>query len=287
MDHMSIGEFARASGLTAKALRHYDELDLLRPADIDAFTGYRRYTHDQMKPARLVAQLRLIGMPLARIRLVLDLAAPMAAIDVAAYWRQVLAETAARGELVQRLLTELRQEEITMSTQHDFVLAAAVRSGRGARESDQDAAYAGRSVFAVADGFGSDVAATRVVDAMASLEDSATDDPDSALRDAVDAAAHSTAADDGGSTLTAMWLHDGRIRVAHVGDSRLWRIRASTVHQLTRDHTLVASLIEDGRLTLDEARAHPHRALLGRALTRGTGDADIAETEALPVTASC
>lgn len=63
---MTIGDFARAAGLTAKALRLYDDLGLLRPARVDAGSGYRRYVPAQLERARLVARLRLLGMPLAR-----------------------------------------------------------------------------------------------------------------------------------------------------------------------------------------------------------------------------
>ncbi len=68
MEHLSIGEFARTSGLTPKALRLYDELGLLTPTRVDPFNGYRWYAPEQLDRARLVARLRLIGMPLARIR---------------------------------------------------------------------------------------------------------------------------------------------------------------------------------------------------------------------------
>lgn len=279
MDHFSIGEFSRESGLSAKALRLYDELNLLPPAAVDPFTGYRRYSRDQLDRARLVARLRLVGMPLARIRLVLEMPASMAAAEVAAYWRQLRAETEARGELVQVLLRELRQEEIIMHTDSNLTLTAAVRHGQGARETQQDAAYAGRSVFAVADGFGSDVAAPRVVNTIVTLDEVDGGDPETVIADALAAASETTVGEPGGSTLTAVWLFDDRLRVAHVGDSRLWRVRDGQVDQLTRDHTLVASLIEEGRLTEDEARSHPHRALLNRALAAGEGDADLAEVD--------
>ena len=65
---LTIGEFARASRLSAKALRLYDELGLLRPARVDPDSGYRFYEPAQLERARLVAWLRRLGMPLARIR---------------------------------------------------------------------------------------------------------------------------------------------------------------------------------------------------------------------------
>jgi PPM family protein phosphatase len=73
VDLMSIGEFARLSRLSAKALRLYDELGLLPPAQVDPDSGYRWYAAGQLDNARLVASLRQIGVPLAQIQLILSL----------------------------------------------------------------------------------------------------------------------------------------------------------------------------------------------------------------------
>ncbi|TAK00869.1 MAG: MerR family transcriptional regulator [Chloroflexota bacterium] len=70
-DLLPIGRFARLTGLSIGALRHYDELDLLRPADVDRDTGYRRYRRGQLEQARLIARLRDLEVPLDEIRLVL------------------------------------------------------------------------------------------------------------------------------------------------------------------------------------------------------------------------
>jgi DNA-binding transcriptional MerR regulator len=67
-----IGRFARLSGLSVGALRHYDELDLLRPADVDRFTSYRRYRPEQLETARLIARLRDLDVPIEEIREVLQ-----------------------------------------------------------------------------------------------------------------------------------------------------------------------------------------------------------------------
>ncbi len=75
-DLLPIGRFARRSGLSVGALRHYDELDLLRPADTDRFTGYRRYRFDQLETARTIARLRDLEMPLDEIRAVLAMDDP-------------------------------------------------------------------------------------------------------------------------------------------------------------------------------------------------------------------
>lgn len=75
-DLLSIGQFARLAGLSVGALRHYDELDLLRPADVDAFTGYRRYRAEQLETARVIARLRELEMSLDEIREVLAIDDP-------------------------------------------------------------------------------------------------------------------------------------------------------------------------------------------------------------------
>jgi DNA-binding transcriptional MerR regulator len=67
-DLLPIGQFARLAGLSVGALRHYDELDLLRPADVDRFTGYRRYRRAQLETARTIARLRDLEMPIDEIR---------------------------------------------------------------------------------------------------------------------------------------------------------------------------------------------------------------------------
>ncbi len=83
---MSIGEFARLSRLSAKALRLYDEVRLLPPARVDPDSGYRWYAAGQLDNARLVASLRQIGVPLAQITVILSLEPEAAAAQVGAYW---------------------------------------------------------------------------------------------------------------------------------------------------------------------------------------------------------
>ena len=67
----TIGEFSRATHLSIKALRHYDEIGLLVPADVDASTGYRHYQAAQVPSAHLIKRLRDLDMPLPQIRQVL------------------------------------------------------------------------------------------------------------------------------------------------------------------------------------------------------------------------
>jgi DNA-binding transcriptional MerR regulator len=105
-DLLPIGRFARLTGLSVGALRHYDELDILRPADVDRFTAYRRYRRDQLEIARAIARLRDLEVPLDDIRLVL-------AADDPAEGRRRVAEHRSRIEAriarLQRVLHVLGQ----------------------------------------------------------------------------------------------------------------------------------------------------------------------------------
>ncbi|HEX7161465.1 MAG TPA: MerR family transcriptional regulator [Trebonia sp.] len=103
MKLLTIGEFARAARLSPKALRLYDELGLLRPYAVDKWSGYRYYTPGQLEKARFVASLRRLGMPLARIRKVVDLAPAEAAAAVTTFLRTTEAEFAERQRLAQFL----------------------------------------------------------------------------------------------------------------------------------------------------------------------------------------
>ncbi|MFJ2864316.1 MerR family transcriptional regulator [Kitasatospora sp. NPDC087314] len=69
--HLSIGDFSRATHMTVKTLRHYHEVGLLEPVDVDPRTGYRRYSAEQIPTAQVVRRFRDLGMPLEEIRTVL------------------------------------------------------------------------------------------------------------------------------------------------------------------------------------------------------------------------
>lgn len=280
MERMTIGEFAELAGLTPKALRLYDETGLLVPAEVDAANGYRYYVPGQLGRARLVARLRLVGMPLARIRTVADLPPAAAAAAVTSYWRQVEADTRSRRSRVLALVDELRAKE-TMMTTHTSTGAAEAAGvlAQGGRTAQQDALHLGEDVWVVADGFGTaDGLAARAVAGFVA-EPANAGDPVAALDAAVaraqsvlEGAGHGGTA---GTTLTAVRLLDGQVAVAHVGDSRAWLRRDGELTLLTRDHTEVQSLVDDGALTEDEARTDPRRSLLNRALAAGLpGEAD-------------
>jgi DNA-binding transcriptional MerR regulator len=114
MELVSIGEFARLSRLSPKALRLYDELGLLPPARVDPHSGYRWYAPDQLEQARLVAALRQIGMPLAQIKTVLGLDEAETAKWVGRYWAQAEADHAARRELAGYLIDRLNGKRSVM-----------------------------------------------------------------------------------------------------------------------------------------------------------------------------
>jgi pimeloyl-ACP methyl ester carboxylesterase/DNA-binding transcriptional MerR regulator len=104
---MGIGEFARLSRLSPKALRLYDSLGLLVPRRVDRATGYRWYSADQLAAARLVAELRQLGVPLATIKALLGLSPVAAASGVAKWWSSAEAQHDARRELAGFLVDRL------------------------------------------------------------------------------------------------------------------------------------------------------------------------------------
>ena len=108
---MGIGEFARLSRVSPKALRRYDELGLLLPSRVDPGSGYRWYSAGQLDQARLVAVLRQIGMPLAQIKMIVDLAPAAAAEQVDAYWACAESDHATRRELACYLVDRLNGKQ--------------------------------------------------------------------------------------------------------------------------------------------------------------------------------
>jgi DNA-binding transcriptional MerR regulator len=107
---LTIGEFARRSRLSMRALRLYDRIGLLRPAEVVPETGYRRYAVRQLYAARLIALLRRLDMPLTQIAEIVQSAAPAAADRLAEYWTEVERRLAAQRELADRLVRSLAGE---------------------------------------------------------------------------------------------------------------------------------------------------------------------------------
>jgi serine/threonine protein phosphatase PrpC len=86
-----------------------------------------------------------------------------------------------------------------------------------------------------------------------------------------------------GTTVTAAILTNGRVSIGHVGDSRAYRVRGGELEQLTEDHSLVADLMRSGRLTPEEADAHPQRSVITRALgTDPDVDVDMVSVDGEP-----
>jgi PPM family protein phosphatase len=86
-----------------------------------------------------------------------------------------------------------------------------------------------------------------------------------------------------GTTLDAVLTDGARVALAHIGDSRAYLLRDGFLTQLTNDHTFVQTLVDEGRITPDEARTHPHRSLMIRALDgRSELEADIALLDVQP-----
>lgn len=113
MDLMTIGAFAERTRLSPKALRLYGRLGLLPPARTDPVTGYRFYSDDQVAPARLVALLRHLGMPLPAIADVVAAPAAEAADAVARYWAGVESITADRRVLASYIQATLTGAQMT------------------------------------------------------------------------------------------------------------------------------------------------------------------------------
>ncbi|MFF0587099.1 MerR family transcriptional regulator [Streptomyces sp. NPDC003781] len=280
---LTIGAFAKASRLSPKALRLYDELGLLPPARVDPVTGYRRYAPEQVERARLVAWLRRLGMPLVRIRHVCSLDAGAAAEEVRAFWARAEAETAARRDLAAFLVDHLARKDPAMSpTAPALSMRYAAASDTGlVRESNQDTAYAGSRLLAVADGFGADgaPASAAAVASLRRLESDGVpadgllnvlaDAVEEAERAVYDAVAAGSAAQEAGTTLTAMLWTGSQLGLVHVGDSRVYLLRDGELFQITHDHTVVQSMVDEGRITPEEAASHPPRSLLVRALGPG------------------
>ncbi|MGW7490569.1 MerR family transcriptional regulator [Streptomyces sp. NPDC054786] len=288
---LTIGAFARASRLSPKALRLYDELGLLTPAQVDPRSGYRHYAPAQLERARLVAWLRRLGMPLARIREVCELAPAAAAAAVAAYWTQVEADTAARRDLAAFLVDQLSRKDTVMTEPRTpLTLRCAALTDQGlVRPAHQDAAYAGPRLLAVADGYGPSggPVATAAIEALKDLEhrDLTSADLPAVLEEAAHRAhrAAPSADEASGTTLTALLRSGSQLALLHIGDSRAYVLRDSGLFRITHDHSLVQSLVDEGRLTPEEASSHPQRALLLRSLDGATEFApDLELLEARP-----
>ncbi|HEU4811483.1 MAG TPA: protein phosphatase 2C domain-containing protein [Nocardioides sp.] len=155
---------------------------------------------------------------------------------------------------------------------------AAISDVGRVRKDNQDSGYAGPWLLTVCDGVGGaargDIASSTAVQQLRKLDERPSEDMlgqvAGALHRAHDRIAELVDEDpslNGTSTTATVALFDGtRLGIGHVGDSRAYLYRGREISQLTTDHTFVQSLIDEGRITEDEARVHPHRNLILRAL---------------------
>ncbi len=175
-----------------------------------------------------------------------------------------------------------------------LVLRYSARSDRGlVRQNNQDAVYAGPRLLALADGMGGhaagEVASSLVISALAHLDE---DDPgDDLLAELREATVEGNAAitrhvaeapdlEGMGTTLTAILFAGSRLGLVHIGDSRAYQLRSGEFAQITKDDTFVQSLIDEGRITEEEAHTHPQRSLLLRAITGQDIDPSLTMREA-------
>ena len=114
MEEMSIGEFARRSRLSPKALRLYDEIGLLPPSRVDELSGYRYYTSTQLELAQLISALRQLEIPLATIGELLGLEPEQVAERITALWRSAEEEHSARRRLAGLLVDQLTGRKAIM-----------------------------------------------------------------------------------------------------------------------------------------------------------------------------
>ena len=174
-------------------------------------------------------------------------------------------------------------------------MAATLRTDVGRiRKQNEDAAWFDekRDVFAVADGMGGHLAgevasemAIAAVREMAAANRTAGIAP---LREAVGQAharilahaqQHAECAGMG-TTLSVLWRGGSYVYIAHVGDSRIYRLRAGQLERITQDHSLVEELVRAGLITPEQARTHPRRNIITRALgTEGENEPDLLVTD--------
>lgn len=172
--------------------------------------------------------------------------------------------------------------------------AARSHIGLGTKSRNEDSAYAGPELLVLCDGMGGhaagDVASSLVVGELVHLDgeshgaDDMLDVLENAVMDANDRLAEvaheSTEADGMGTTCIAMMRSGDKLAVANIGDSRAYLRRGTRVTQITRDHSFVQQLLDEGRINPDEAAHHPQRSLVTRVLTgRGEDHPDLSMRE--------
>ena len=144
------------------------------------------------------------------------------------------------------------------------------------REQNEDSLVVAPPLFVVADGMGGHEAGEVASEiAVNTIQECAPEHPDAELlglavqaanRDIMDAALAGQGKFGMGTTCTAAMLEGDSLVIAQVGDSRAYLWHGGVLSQLTRDHSLMANMIEAGQITVEEARVHPNRSVITRAL---------------------
>ena len=144
------------------------------------------------------------------------------------------------------------------------------------REQNEDSLIVQPPLFVVADGMGGHAAGEVASEiAVNTISECAPEHADAeelgkaveqANRDIINAALAGEGREGMGTTCTAAMLEHNRLVIAQVGDSRAYLLHGGKLTQLTRDHSLMANMIEAGQITPEEARVHPNRSVITRAL---------------------
>jgi PPM family protein phosphatase len=282
---MTIGEFSARSGLSARRLRSSADVALLVPVAVDTGTGYRYYSAEQLRDAKLIDALRAAGIPLTDIAAFLRDSTPER-LDT--WTRQVDLEAVHRQRAIDlaRSLLPLESASCGPDGHRDpgeettVQLRSASRTDTGlVREANEDAVVATDRLAAVADGMGGAPGGTVASAVAASLAQAAftgrsIDELAAAARAANRAIWDRAGGDPGlagmGTTISAAGvMADGMIGVVNVGDSRVCAFRNGVLTRLTEDHSITAELVRRGELPEDEAREHPSHGILTRALGVG------------------
>ena len=262
-------------------LRSYAAAGLLVPAAVDDSSGYRYYSTGQLHQARIIALLRRAQISVDDIAKFFD---NPEAVHLDRWDRQITSESTVRRQALARARAGMAMDQAPLPTQpvaprkgpevtHTLVTGTATHIG--GRDTNEDALLVSEGLFAVADGIGGlqdgEVASRLALDTL-----DATFAADQTVSGLLDACQEANRAVWGqangrdnimGTTLVALAMtSDAAGMVLHAGDSRMYRIRHGHLEQLTHDHTIIADMIRSGDLSEEDARTHPHRFVLTRAI---------------------
>jgi len=216
---LTIGEFSKMTYLSVKALRHYHDVGLLEPADVDPQSGYRHYSADQVATAQAIRRFRDLDMPIEQVRTVLQ------APDVATRNRAIL-------DHLEVMQEQLERTQHTVASLHGLLTTPAAPQPVDYRTLPATPALAVRAIVTF------DAAADWLGDAYAELHD------------ALDAAAVTPSGPDGGLYHDAFFTEGNGAVVAyvpvdvHVGE--LQRAVTGRAHAFDLPATRVATMIHRG-----------------------------------------